>query len=62
MSTEADTLVSVMMIFFNAEEFFEAAIASVLAQRVGTFSLLIRASRPKTRVKIATETIGWMST
>ena len=42
MSTEADTtLVSVIMIFFNAEEFFEEAIASVLAQTHVPIELLL---------------------
>src|SRR3954470_11220225 len=42
MSTEADTtLVSVIMIFFDAEEFFEEAIASVLAQTHSPIELLL---------------------
>jgi Glycosyl transferase family 2 len=41
MSSEAETLVSVVIIFFNAQEFFEESIASVLAQTHSRIELLL---------------------
>jgi glycosyltransferase involved in cell wall biosynthesis len=40
-STDASTLVSVIMIFYQAEEFFEEAMASVLAQTYPSIELLL---------------------